>query len=92
MDVEEHFVDPNGPTPDFPDPLPANESHLKKTRLHWKSRNKVLEYKPSYQETSTAIHQDVSVSNADSIVDGTNVGQQVLNAEGDSFRLLTAAI
>lgn len=39
--VLQHFVDPNGPTPDFPDPLPADGSHMKKTRLHWKSRNKV---------------------------------------------------
>lgn len=35
--VLQHFVDPNGPTPDHPDPLPADGSH----RLHWKSRNTV---------------------------------------------------
>lgn len=86
----QHFVDPNGTTPDFPDTLPADGSHMKKTRLHWKSRNKV-EYKPSYQETSTSIHQDGSVSNTDNIMDSTNACQQVLNAEGDSLGLLTAA-
>lgn len=45
-----HFVAPNGPAPDFPDPLPADGSNMKKTRLHWKSMNKV-EYKPRYQDT-----------------------------------------
>lgn len=85
-----HVVDPDGPTPDFSDPLPADGSHMKKTRLYWKSRNKV-EYKTRYQNTSTSIHQDGSVSNTDSIMDSTSECLQSLNVQGESLGLLTAA-
>jgi hypothetical protein len=32
-------VDAEGPTPEYPDPVPPDGSSVKKRRLHWKDRS-----------------------------------------------------
>ncbi|XP_078310449.1 uncharacterized protein LOC111100014 [Crassostrea virginica] len=84
-----HFVDPSGPTVEFPDPLPADGSKLKKTRLHWKLRHdgKSESTNPDGNAVASVVEETVGMTVTESETDC----QQLPIATGDSLKLLTAA-
>nr|XP_022320129.1 uncharacterized protein LOC111122604 isoform X5 [Crassostrea virginica] len=81
-----HFVDPSGPTVEFPDPLPADGSKLKKTRLHWKLRHdgKSVSTNPDGNAATSVVGETVGMTATESETDDY---QQLPIATGDSLEL-----